>query len=63
MDEPIVDPEFDLVRSRGSDVHVVPTPAGEFKDQVEMPVICLLTFLLVRFCSLFGVKFGLIVDC
>lgn len=40
VDEPIVDAEFDLVRSRGSGVHVVPTPAGEFKDQLLKSSLC-----------------------
>lgn len=36
LDEPIVDAEFDLVRSRGREVHVVPTPAGEFEDRFHL---------------------------
>ncbi|KAJ6827214.1 SWI/SNF complex subunit SWI3D-like [Iris pallida] len=38
FDEPIVDPEFDAVRSRGSDVHVVPVPAGWFSWEDVHPI-------------------------
>ncbi|ONK59623.1 uncharacterized protein A4U43_C08F8370 [Asparagus officinalis] len=38
VEEPIVDAEFDLVRSRGSGVHVVPTPAGWFSWKEIHPI-------------------------
>ncbi|URE19909.1 Zinc finger, ZZ type [Musa troglodytarum] len=33
VEEPLVDVEFEAVRSRGVDVHAVPTAAGELSDQ------------------------------
>ncbi|WOK92280.1 hypothetical protein Cni_G00971 [Canna indica] len=38
VEEPLVDKEFEAVRSRGSNVHAVPTPAGWFSWKMIHPV-------------------------
>lgn len=43
VEEPLVDADFDLVRSRGANVHAVPSPAGELLNQYRIFQICVET--------------------